>query len=214
MRTWIALSCLLVLSSTWALMAQTTTGTFGGQITDSSGSAVPGAEVTATNVDTGQTYRSVTPADGNYLIPQVPPGNYSLQVMAKGFKTLQREGLTLDVNGKATLNLTLDIGQVTEKILVTGEAPMLRTQDAQVGDVINSKMIQDLPQLDRNPLESLRLSGNVSRSATFGNQNDTRINGGRASGLDVLVDGNTILSGKGHFVTSNAPPSMETGGGV
>ncbi len=200
---------LLVLGGLATVLAQTTTGAFGGTVSDATGGRVAQAAVTALNVETGQKYKAVTSDTGDFIIVQVPPGKYEVDIAAKGFKSLSRKGLTLDVAGKVTLDLTLEIGSISESISVTGEAPLMRTQDAQVGDIIDSLMIENVPQLDRNPLELLRLTGDMSGSAKFGNQNDTRINGGRASGLDVLVDGNTILAGKSHAVTDSAPPSME-----
>ncbi len=199
----------LLAGSLGTLMAQTTTGTFGGTISDSSGGRVPQANVSAVNADTGQKYSTSTSAAGDYIIVQVPPGNYVVSVEAPGFKTLTRTGLKLEVDAKITLNLTLEVGSVSESVAVTGETPLLRTQDAQVGEVIDSKMIQNVPQLDRNPLDLLRLTGDISGSTGTAGAGDTRINGGRAQGLDVLVDGNTILSGKGHSIPASAPPSME-----
>jgi hypothetical protein len=191
------------------MFAQTTTGTFGGTVSDATGGRVAQATVTALNVETGQKYTTKTTSTGDFFIVQVPPGKYEVDVVSKGFKTLLRKGLTLDVAGKVTLDFTLEVGSISESVSVTAEAPLLRTQDAQVGDIINSLMVENVPQLDRNPLELLRLTGDMAGSGTLGNQNDTRINGGRTSGLDVLIDGNTILAGKAHAVYASAPPSME-----
>ncbi len=200
---------LLILGGLATVLAQTTTGAFGGTVSDATGGRVAQAAVTALNVETGQKYKAVTSDTGDFIIVQVPPGKYEVDIAAKGFKSLSRKGLTLDVAGKVTLDLTLEVGSISESISVTGEAPLMRTQDAQIGDIVDSRMIENVPQLDRNPLELLRLTGDMAGSATFGNQNDTRINGGRTSGLDVLIDGNTILAGKAHAVYASAPPSME-----
>ena len=205
---------LLVLSCLSVLVAQTTTGTFAGAVFDPTGATVPRAEVTALNVDTGQKYKAVTTDTGDFTIVQVPPGNYEVDVRAKGFKTLLRKNLQLEVNGKITLALKLEVGMLSESVSVSGEASMLRTQDAQVGDIVNSLMVENLPQLDRDPLNLLRLTGDISGSANASNPagspgSDVRINGGRMQGMDVLVDGNTVMSGKFHAIYAGATPSME-----
>ena len=192
------------------MLAQTTTGTFGGTVSDATGGRVAQAAVTALNVETGQKFKAVTTDTGDFIIVQLPTGQYEVDVVAKGFKTLSRKGLTLDVAGKVTLDLTLEIGSISESVSVTAEAPMLRTQDAQVGDIINSLMVENLPQLDRNALDLMKLSGNVAGNGVPGGfQSDIRLNGGRQQGLDVLVDGNSVILGKGHNVGSGGTPTME-----
>ena len=192
------------------------TGTFTGTVTDPSGAIVPQVAITALNAETGQKYRTVTSTTGDFTLVQVPPGNYELSVVAPGFKTLSRKGLKLEVDGKVSLNLRLEIGSESVTVSVVDEAPLLRTADAQVGEVINSLMVENMPQLDRNPLDLLKLSGNVSSGTAPGtqhtpgaSQSDVRINGGRAQGLDILVDGNSVLLGKGHNIAQGATPTME-----
>jgi hypothetical protein len=175
---------------------------------------VPRAEVTALNIDTGQKYKAVTSETGDFTVLQVPPGNYQVDVAAKGFKTLARKGLKLEVDGKVTLNLRLEVGMMSESVSVTGEAPMLRTQDAQIGEIVDSLMVENLPQVDRDPLNMLRLTGDISGDANANSPagspgSNVRINGGRMQGMDVLVDGNTVMSGKYHAMYAGATPSME-----
>ncbi|MDR3717458.1 MAG: TonB-dependent receptor [Bryobacteraceae bacterium] len=196
------------------MLAQTTTGTFGGTVSDATGGRVAQAAVTALNVETGQQYKAVTSHIGDFVIVQVPPGNYEIDVVAPGFKTLSRKGLNLEVAGKVTLDLTLEIGSISESVSVTGEAPMLRTQDAQIGEIINSLAVENVPQLDRDPLNLLRLSGDISgdinaNSPAGSPGSNVRINGGRMQGMDVLIDGNSVISGKYHALYAGATPSME-----
>ena len=211
MRRLVGLTYLIILLGGLATMlAQTTTGTFAGTVLDATGGRVAQAAVTALNVETGQKFKAVTTDTGDFIIVQLPTGQYEVDVVAKGFKTLSRKGLTLDVAGKVTLDLTLEIGSISESVSVTAEAPMLRTQDAQVGDIINSLMVENLPQLDRNALDLMKLSGNVAGNGVPGGfQSDIRLNGGRQQGLDVLVDGNSVILGKGHNVGSGGTPTME-----
>ena len=137
-----------------------------------------------------------------------------MEAVAPGFKTFKREGITLQVEDRLTINVALALGQNTEVVSVTGEAPLLRTQDAQTGEVVNNTFIMNLPQLQRDPLQMLTISGNVQGSGTRANgsagasNNDTRINGGRTSGIDYLTDGFSQLSGIAH-TASNVTPGME-----
>ncbi len=214
MRKLAALASLILLGGLATVLAQTTTGTFGGTVSDATGGRVVQAAVTALNVETGQKYKAMTTGTGDFVIVQVPPGNYEVNVVANGFKTLSRKGLTMEVAGKVTLDLTLEVGAVSDSVTVTGEAPMLRTQDAQIGEIINSLAVENVPQLDRDPLNLLRLTGDISGNPTASNPaggpgSDVRINGGRMQGMDVLVDGNSVDSGKFHAMYAGATPTME-----
>jgi hypothetical protein len=204
----------VLIGSLATILGQSTTGTFAGTVSDATGGRIAQADVTALNVDTGQKYKSVTSGTGDFIIVQVPPGNYEVDVAAKGFKTLARKGLILEVAGKVTLDLALEVGAITESVSVTGEVPLLRTQDAQMGEVINALVVDNVPQLDRDPLNLLRLTGDISGTANANNPagspgSDVRINGGRMQGMDVLVDGNSVDSGKFHAVYAAGTPTME-----
>jgi len=189
-----------------------------GKVTDPSGARIPKATVTATEPSTGLKLSSVTTSLGEYQILNAPPGNYNITVQAPGFKTLLREGIKLEVDDKLTLDLALEVGQVSEQITVTMEADLIRTQDAQTGEVINELMIENLPQIDRDPMELLRLSGNVAGSGRvaggYGPNGDsgidTRINGGRMHSIEYNVDGINANTGTGHGVINAAVPTMES----
>ncbi len=177
------------------MYGQSGLGEIAGTVTDPSGAIVVGATVTATNVDTGVKTARPSNSAGGYQILQLQPGKYTVEAVAPGFKTFKREGITLQVEDRLTINVALALGQNTEVVSVTGEAPLLRTQDAQTGEVVNNNFIMNLPQLQRDPLQMLTISGNVQGSGTRANgragaaSNDTRINGGRTSGIDYLMDG-------------------------
>jgi hypothetical protein len=201
-------------------------GSISGTVTDPSGAVVPGAIVNATEVGmkTGTTGKSNS--EGQYNLLQLRPGQYVVAAEAAGFKKLSRPNVKVDVAGRITLDLRLEIGGTTETVAVTAEAPQLRTEDAQTGEVIDTTMIKNLPQLNRDPLELLQLSGNVYGTglATNGSSpisnnpaigsNDSSGNlslaGGRTGSLDYAVDGQNINSGRGHEVLANAIPTMES----
>jgi len=185
-----------------------------GRISDPFGSAVPETTISATNTQTGIRRIGTSNEEGNYGIPVLPPGDYDIVVRKEGFKAISRGGIKLQVNDRVTFNFRLELGAQVQTIVVEFDTPLLRTADAEVGTVINSLMIANLPQLNRNPLNLLRLAGNISgdgKATDFaGAGSSTRINGGRANGIEFLVDGASIMTGKGHGVGLTSIPDMET----
>jgi len=211
------LACIMSISP--AVWGQTGLGNITGRITDPSGAVVPSVGVTATNTATGIQAKSVSDSSGYYELLRLQPGPYTLEAEAVNFKKLLRSGLIVQVEDRIGLNLQLQIGSVSETVSVNAGAPLLRTEDAQTGEVIDYQMIQTLPQLNRDPLALLTLSGNVQGSGAragttysvnssggVNNQtSDTRVNGGRTSGIDYLVDGISVVTGQSHGVNSETP---------
>jgi hypothetical protein len=188
------------------LPAQSGNASIFGQVTDPSGASVPKAEVMATNEATQAIFKASSNDQGLFTFAALPIGTYKVLVTASGFKKAERAGITLQVADRISLNIGLDVGAATEVISVTSEVPLLRTEDSQTGEVINSTMITNLPQLNRNPLELLRLAGNVQGGGGVANEgSDTRINGGRTQGVDYLVDGISQSMGVGRGVSSTTP---------
>ena len=193
-------------------------GSISGTVTDPTGSVIPGATVTATAVETKAAVAAKTSGEGRYQFLELRPGVYDVQADAPGFKKLTRSGVTLEVAGRITLDLAMDVGTSTEVVSVTAEAPQLRTEDEQIGEVIDQTMIRNLPQLDRNPLELVQLSGNVSGSGISGptcyaggcGSADLTISGGRTMSLDYTVDGINISTGRWHGIEWTAVPTMES----
>ena len=109
-----------VLVSAQSLLAQATTGQIEGRIIDQSGAAVPQAKVTLTNADTAQTREATSNEQGNYAVPLLPPGNYGLKVFKPGFKVLVQSGITLAVDQFARLDMTLELGSVSDSVQVVG----------------------------------------------------------------------------------------------
>lgn len=143
----------LVLVSSLAL-AQSNNQTITGTVTDASGAVLPGVSITVVNEGTGLTRTAVTNESGNYSVPQIPIGNYRVEAELPGFRKEVRRGLTLQVDQRARIDLQLQVGQVTEVIEVTGQAPLIQTEDASIGSVIDHQKVIELPLNGRN-FESL-----------------------------------------------------------
>ena len=141
---WLSVVCLFVMAV--AAPAQTTTGSIVGAVTDPSGAAVTGANVTVTNEGTGiVALRLTTDPSGNYVATALPPGRYSISVEAPGFKKSVSPGINLSVQDRIAVNVLLEVGQVTETVQVTGAAQQLQTDSSYLGQVVESQRIVDLP---------------------------------------------------------------------
>src|SRR5262249_11023029 len=132
---WVLL--LFCLTSGPGAMAQTSTSSLQGTVTDPSGAAVANATVELTNVDSKTQRESNTDAQGDYRFQFLPPGTYSLTIRAAGFSRFEQKGLQLLVNTPATVNAQLQIGQASQVITVSEAPPVLNMVDASIGDTFN-----------------------------------------------------------------------------
>jgi len=184
------------------LAAQTNTSTIAGVVTDQSGAAVANAKVVATLISTGQTRESQTNDAGEFVVPQLGPGSYRVAVTKTGFQTGVVEGLTLDIAQRATVNVPLKVGQISEQVTVEGAAPVIDTETASLGQVVGSKTVNDLPLNGRNYLTLGSLSpgvvpqlgtgtGSASFVASTTGRSDRSIlvGGQRESSTSYLFDG-------------------------
>ena len=112
--------------------AQTTTASFQGTVADATGAVLPGAQVTASNVETGLKRTMTTSDEGRFLLSELPPGSYEITVTLPGFDTLVRKGMTLTVGQQASLRLTMNVGTVDQHVIVTGDAPLVETTQSSV----------------------------------------------------------------------------------
>jgi Carboxypeptidase regulatory-like domain/TonB dependent receptor len=139
-----------ILATSSPLSAQQVTATITGTVTDSSGAPLPGATVTATNVDRGTNWTVQTDSTGLYYLSNVPVGNYSLKIEVKGFQTFVRPSFTLVLNQVARIDAQLSVGEVTQTVEVTSAAPVLQTDTTEIGTLINSRATVALPLATRN----------------------------------------------------------------
>ena len=200
MRSICARLLLASLFSIGAALAQSPQGTITGTITDAQGARIPGAEVTATQVETSLTFRGKSSDDGTYTIPNLPVGQFVVTASAAGFKTVRRTDIQLEVAQRLRLDMTLDIGQLTEMVTVEGEVSRVRTEESSLGTVVERRRIEELPLNGRHVFNLVKLVAGVQpsdRSADgFGeitNQGFSQIhfNGGPIYGNQFLLDGGT-----------------------
>lgn len=204
--------------------AQNITGTILGTVTDATGASVPGATVTVTSRDTGQISRVESNQFGYYEAPQLRPGGYGVQVAGQGFKTLMREAVSVQVESRIRLDFILEVGDAAASIAVTGEAPLIESETASLGQVIAARTVQELPIRGRNVFDLVSLSPGVQvnprsqgavastgdNSAPLFVLSDISINGGRYRTNEYMLDGVSImLPENNNFAISPSPDGTQ-----
>jgi hypothetical protein len=149
----------LWLTAAGALLAQSQTGRITGRITDPGGAVVPGAEVVATEMDTGVPYKGTSSATGIYAVPFLQPGRYRVEVSHTGFKKYERANLDLGTNEVLTLDIELELGRVTETVTVSEAAPLLESSTSDVGQFVDPKTVAEMPLNGRRALALVAVGG-------------------------------------------------------
>src|SRR5579864_6272697 len=148
-RATLMLGALLALVTSGSAFGQGFQGGIRGSIKDSGG-VVPGVEVTLNNEQTNIKRTTVTNERGEYVFASVDPGTYAVKAVLQGYKTIDRGGIRLGTQQFVTLDLTMEVGAISESITVTGEAPIIETSNASKGTVLDSATLQTLPAPGRN----------------------------------------------------------------
>ena len=174
-----SLVCLVLLSVLPAI-AQTQAG-ISGVIHDSTGAVIPGVTVTVTNPATNFNRSAISNEAGVYNFPSLQPGRYDIKVELPGFRTITQKDVELQVQQSARIDFTLQVGEVSQTVEVSGTAALIATENATVGTVIENKRIVEMPLNGRNFLQLASLSPNVSYGFTTAGQEDQRQGGSRAS---------------------------------
>ncbi len=197
------------------LFAQAYFGTVGGLLTDTTGAVVQGAAVVLTDVQKGYTFTTTSDSDGRYLFRSIPPGTYSVTVDAKGFGKTQSTRFRVDINENATTNLTLKVAGTTQTVEVGAHAEAIQTEDAETGQVVNRRFINDLPLIDRNIVDLTSLAPGVTEMDDQCGANCTGTNfvsnGSRGSTSDILTDGASVTNSEpnGGITAATYLPSPE-----
>jgi hypothetical protein len=187
----------IVLTLALTAFPQEFRATLTGHISDPNGAAVPGAKITVTNQQTSEEKTTNTTEDGNYTVPFLQPGKYTVTVEAAGFKRAQSNIVELHTADKATMDVPLEVGGAQETVDVNGEAPLLEPDTASRGQVIENMRVNELPLNGRNPLNLATLSpgvqfnGNPQFNRLFDNGDNVNfsINGGLNRHNEFLLDG-------------------------
>lgn len=188
---------LLAVAIVWTLpvysVAQSFRGTIVGSVKDSTGAVLPGVEITVTNTGTGAQRTAVSGESGDYSVPLLPPGSYSVSAALSGFKTDVRSGITLNVDQVARIDMTLQVGEISERVEVVGDAPLINTESSTVGTVIENSKVVELPLNGRQFLQ-LNLLVPGASTPVQGSQNSTQggsfvVNGAREQDNNFLIDG-------------------------
>jgi Carboxypeptidase regulatory-like domain/TonB dependent receptor-like, beta-barrel len=204
------------LSQSAPLNAQVTGATLTGTVTDTSGAVIPGATISIKNVGTGVVRDLTTDSAGLYTAPNLTAGSYEVSASAAGFATQIRSGLTLTVGAQQQLNLTMQVGQATQKVQVTGEAPAVQLASSEVSAQVNSTTVVDLPLNGRSWSDLAILQRGVS-AVTTGEQNSGC---SRGCGSQIAVAGarpqqnNYRLDGVSIMDQYNAGPGTLLGGNL
>lgn len=178
------LLCLLILLPI-AAFAQSSNGSISGNITDSSGGALPGVTISASNIATHATRVAVSNASGHYDLPLLPPGTYDVSSDLAGFQPQRHQNVVVNVGTDTGLNLKLKPG-VAETVTVTAASPLVETTRSEVSSVVNDKAIQNLPVNGRNFLDFVLTTPGVVRDPRGG---DISFAGQKGTLNSVVVDG-------------------------
>src|SRR5215467_5724331 len=174
-------------------------GVISGTVIDSTQGVIPDAQVTIVNADTGVTvWRGVTNESGVYRAPQLQAAQYNVAVEKQGFKRADVKGINLAVDQRASINVSLQPGGVTESVTVVGSTEgQLATDTSSLGNVITPSQLQNLPLPNRNILNLLSLTPGVSSGgdATGINASQLSFNGSRTVNSEFMVDGVSVVSG-------------------
>src|SRR5690242_4723283 len=185
----IILVILVALFAATHAVAQTSTSRITGRVVDSKQASIAGATVTITNDATGVSQNQTTTESGVYAFEALPVGDYTITVEQNGFKKFQKTGNHLEVNNPLTVDISLEIGQVSETVTVQGGPEQLQTANATLGNVIEQKAIETLPLNGRNPLTLLLLEPGVVQRSFGGAGSGVHVNGSRDRAYNVTIDG-------------------------
>ncbi len=187
MSTILRLVTLVLIAAT--AIAQSANSRITGTVSDITGALVPGATVTVKNEATGITYTQTTTEAGLYGFPGLPAGSYTVTAALQGFKTASRTGNVLEVNTPLVVNISLEVGGITENVSIAADPETLQTTNAAIGNVVERKAIVDLPLNGRNPLTLLTLEPGVVQRSNGAAGSGVHVNGARDRAVNVTVDG-------------------------
>ena len=206
-RTACSFTCLILALATAQRLSAQGNASVVGVVSDTSGAAIPGAAVTITNEGTSLQQHDTTDSMGRYNFPRLPIGNFSIDVVGSGFKKTSQAGINLTAEQVLTINFTLEVGQVNERVEVTGAVTGIETVTSTVRTVISHQLVEDLPLNGRNALQLQTLiPGAINQTGarvSLSQEDGVSVNGARGNDNNVLLDG-----GHNNDVYNGTPTSM------
>jgi hypothetical protein len=176
-----ALSFLLLVAFPAMLNAQAVSGTIYGSVSDDTTAAIVGAKVTVVNTNTNYSRDMPSQADGSFRFPSLPLGTYQVTIEHPGFNAYTQQGITLQVDQQLRVDVTLRVGNVSERVQVTAQAALVNTTNAETSEVIDHQRVEQLPLNGRNFIQLLQLTTGTTPGATGDTQNNLVINQFRGS---------------------------------
>ena len=209
-----AAALLLTLSAIGPLEAQSYYGGLRGAVLDQNGGAVPNARVTLINEGTSAARTVLASGSGEFVFNEVVPATYTLAGESPGFKKFERTGIVIGTQAQVSMNVTLELGQVTESVQVTEQVPLVESANASQGQVLDNQKLTELPNLGRNPFMLSKLVQNVmpvgnpafNRMQDQSGSSQISIAGGPVRGNNYLIDGVPITDANNRAIII---PSLE-----
>jgi hypothetical protein len=191
-----SVAALILLLTSAAAPAQTSTAEVSGKVTDESGAVLPGVTVTVTQIDTGFTRTVVTDGSGTYVMPNLPTGPYRLEASLQGFRTYVQTGIVLQVASSPVIDPVLALGDLAETVTVEAAVPLVDVRSSGISEVVENERIVELPLQGRQVTDLIVLAGaavqeplgNSAARATPGSAS-TSVAGGIAFGVAYILDG-------------------------
>ena len=182
---------LLLLGAVSVAVAQVNTGSILGDVTDATSARIPKARVTITDLDRNISQQRETDETGSFVFPSVRVGRYNVTVSAPGFNTYVQQDVKIDVGQKVRVDAVLQVGDVSQNVIVEAQAALLESATSSVGQVIGGRQIVDLPLNGRDFTQLATLSANVIRPAGVGLSGGSQlaVDGGRTQKTEFIIDG-------------------------
>ncbi len=208
----------LLLCSSVPVLGQTqTTGRIVGTITDEKGAGIPGAEVAVTNKTSGEERNVVSNESGDFIVPLLPAATYTVVVTSNGFKKFLADDVKVAITETTTLNALLNVGSVTESVTVVATPPIVQTENSQLGRVVDSRAVSELPLATRNFTQILSLSPGAAtylpdNTAVGRNSQNISVNGARVTNNNFQINGvdaNSMGTNSAPSLSVPAPESIQ-----
>lgn len=197
--------CLALLSL--SLFAQSERGTITGAVRDASGAVVPAAKVTVTNSATNVTVNATTNDQGEFTVPSLQPGTYTVRVEKQGFRPSEEKGLSVDAGSNVRADAALEVGSSTQAIEVQANAVQLQTEDAKNSVTLQNKLVDDLPLVVNGTVRTpFDLASLTPDAKNLGGDNGFSVGGGQVAAYGTSLDGvstNTSRALSKSWVASN-----------